>query len=71
MLSQYRTVRYYHQGFNNWAIKLERLEHYRLLWWRWTRWEAVCDNPFDDQAPSGWEDFNIVDAITDTKLNIC
>lgn len=71
LIDQYRTVRYYHQFFNHWAIKLEKLEHYRFLWWRWARWQRVCDHPFDDQVPHGWRDFNIVDQITITKLEIC
>ena len=71
LIDQFRIVKYYHQGFNNWALRLEKLEHYQFLWWKWHRWEMVSDHPFIESAPLTWSDFNIVEEITDNKLKVC
>jgi len=68
---EYRTVRYFHQFFNHWAVNLEKKVYYRFLWWKWERWHVVCKNVFDEHIPHGWKEFNIVDHITIKNLTTC
>lgn len=71
LISEYRIVRYYHQFFNHWAVRLEKKQVTRLFWWTFTRWERVCNNSFDDIVPKDWRAFNIVEEITLNELEIC